>query len=153
MAVRNRKHNRKHLQQNVLLRCGEDFQQIFQSDEVICQIKAVTDPLTWQLERFCELMQELKNERTSRRHKKLPPSQLLTPQGSGLESENLQLIFLSQLKHIFDRKTFFRRKTAIVFRFGFMLNEIFCFLSIDLCRCFKMKCLGFPALCSPNNLD
>ena len=39
------------------------------SEEVACQIKAVTDHLSRQLERLCELLRELTEEQSGRRHK------------------------------------------------------------------------------------
>ena len=38
------------------------------SEEVACQIRANTDPLTQQLAHLCELMRELENEQADRRH-------------------------------------------------------------------------------------
>ena len=39
------------------------------SEEVACQIKAVTDPLSLQLKRLCELLRELREEQSGRRYK------------------------------------------------------------------------------------
>ena len=41
------------------------------SDEVARQIRAVTDPFTQQLAHLCQLMHDLRNELSSRRHKKV----------------------------------------------------------------------------------
>ena len=44
------------------------------SEEVVRQIKALTDPLTQQLAHLCELMQELRNEQAHRRHEETASS-------------------------------------------------------------------------------
>ena len=46
------------------------------SEEVACQIKAATDPLTQPLANLCELMQELKNEKANRRHEETASSRI-----------------------------------------------------------------------------
>ena len=38
------------------------------SEEVACQMKAITDPLTQQLAHLYQVLHELKNEQASRRH-------------------------------------------------------------------------------------
>ena len=44
------------------------------SEKFVCQIKAVTDSLTQQLAHLCELIQELRNEKTHRRHEETASS-------------------------------------------------------------------------------
>ena len=63
-------------------------------EEVACQIKAATDPLTQRLANLCELMQELKNEQTNRRHEETASSRTASTSAgstswSGIKSYDL----------------------------------------------------------------
>ena len=48
------------------------------SEEVVRQIKALTDPLTQQLAHFCELMQDFRIEQAHRRHEETASSRAAT---------------------------------------------------------------------------
>ena len=44
------------------------------SENIECQVRAVTDPLTQQLVHFCELMKEIRDEQAPRRHQETTSS-------------------------------------------------------------------------------